>query len=190
MEWQARWLEHSKMQALHPSTKTSLRMFNKVTLNKCGVTPLSYHRRSSHHGSPSKLSDSFTSCFDFSCVVLCSHQLFGADKTAPAQGKPHIREAAVVLSLTLMGARPTLGQLRSLFSTVRTALCERSVNNSIKYSLWKGSKSPSTEQTSVMKWAFLGSENPCLTLSNVIAWLSKKYQQIYPPAAGKSDRAG
>jgi len=53
-------------------------------------------------------------------------------------------------------------------------LRECSVNNSIIYSLQKESKSPSAEQTSVMKQAFLESENPCLTLSKVIAWPSKK----------------
>lgn len=60
------------------------------------------------------LSDIFTSNFDFSCSVC-------ADTFVPI--KPYllranciIKEAAVVLSLTLMGARPALRQLCSFLN--------------------------------------------------------------------------
>lgn len=126
--------------------------------------------------------------------MFCLYQHFQVHQTAPPLGTLHLRGAPggsrgapAVLLLTLMGARPILSQA---FCFLNRALCECSVNGSIKYSLWKESKSPSTEQTHIMKWAFLACENPCLTLSKIIAWLSKKKKlKNISSATGKSEQA-
>lgn len=116
------------------------------------------------------LSDIFTSYFDFPCSV-CTNTLKSI-KLHLLQANCASTGAPGALSLTLMGSRPIPSQPYCLLTR---APCDCSVNSSIKHSILKESNSPSTEQTHTMKWPFLASENPCLTLSKIIAWLSKKY---------------